>query len=239
LSNPVYIGKIAHKGLMHDGLYEPLIEQSLWDRVQAQLKDNACGIKSKHRVTDASPLAGKLFDLSGERLVPVHSCKRGRRYRYYVSSSLISKSNVSASSITLHLSLKALLPDGMYTAEQLNLIRSKPLTIKRRGIEMRLVIPGRDHKAAQVDLSLIRTIAKGHNWYQDWHTAEVSSIRSIATREGLSTSYVGDVIKLAFLSPKIVEAIVSGRQPAELVSNYMLVADLPLSWAEQEHLLNC
>ncbi len=36
-----------------------------------------------------SPLVGKLFDETGERLTPSHAVKGNRRYRYYVSSSLL------------------------------------------------------------------------------------------------------------------------------------------------------
>jgi site-specific DNA recombinase len=36
-----------------------------------------------------SPLVGKLFDETGERLTPSHAVKGNRRYRYYVSRSLL------------------------------------------------------------------------------------------------------------------------------------------------------
>jgi site-specific DNA recombinase len=35
------------------------------------------------------PLTGKLFDDKGERLTPSHAVKGNRRYRYYVSRSLL------------------------------------------------------------------------------------------------------------------------------------------------------
>ncbi|MDB5397353.1 MAG: hypothetical protein JWM91_4859 [Rhodospirillales bacterium] len=38
---------------------------------------------------DSRPLLGKLVDDQGERLVPHHSNKQGRRYRYYVSAALL------------------------------------------------------------------------------------------------------------------------------------------------------
>lgn len=41
------------------------------------------------RATASSPLLGKLFDDTGDRLVPSHCNKKDRRYRYYVSSRLI------------------------------------------------------------------------------------------------------------------------------------------------------
>jgi hypothetical protein len=41
--------------------------------------------------TDRQPslLAGILYDAQGERMTPTHATKRGTRYRYYVSRSLL------------------------------------------------------------------------------------------------------------------------------------------------------
>ena len=50
---------------------------------------NAVESKRSSRKTDPSPLTGKLFDASGERLGPCHSIRNGRRYRYYVSQGLL------------------------------------------------------------------------------------------------------------------------------------------------------
>ena len=88
LSNPIYIGQIRHKGICHPGQHEAIIDQVVWEQVQRQLADNRIGNKTCSRKTDPCPLTDKLFDVSGERLVPVHALKKGRRYRYYVSQSL-------------------------------------------------------------------------------------------------------------------------------------------------------
>lgn len=46
--------------------------------------------KSKRNYrTDPSPLFGKVFDETGDRLTPSHANKKGRRYRYYISNRLI------------------------------------------------------------------------------------------------------------------------------------------------------
>jgi hypothetical protein len=51
--------------------------------------------------------------------------------------------------------------------------------------------------------------------------------------------YVGDLLKLAFLSPKIIDLIVAGRQPEELVADHLICThDLPLDWADQARRLN-
>lgn len=87
LSNPLYIGQIRHKSVNHPGQHEPLIEQSLWDKVQQQLQNN--GTNKRPGKTESSILIGKLFDEMGERLTPSHAIKKGRRYRYYVSRRLL------------------------------------------------------------------------------------------------------------------------------------------------------
>lgn len=37
LSNPVYIGQVRHKCEVYDGQHAPLLDQELWENVQAQL----------------------------------------------------------------------------------------------------------------------------------------------------------------------------------------------------------
>ncbi len=89
LTNPLYAGRIAHKGLIHEGQHPAIIDAEQWERVQAILTAQSAiprGQRNSGRPT--SPLAGKLFDISGERLTPVHTQKAGRRYDYYISQSL-------------------------------------------------------------------------------------------------------------------------------------------------------
>lgn len=89
LSNPVYIGKVRHKEVCHDGQHEGIIDQELWDQVQKKLADNITGSDKKPRSTEKSPLAGKLFDETGASLTPSHANKKGKRYRYYISKDLV------------------------------------------------------------------------------------------------------------------------------------------------------
>ena len=61
------------------------------------------------------------------------------------------------------------------------------------------------------------------------------TIDAIARREQIAPRYVRDLLPLACLSPRIVEAIVEGRQPAELtVIGLTRRIDLPLLWGAQE-----
>ncbi len=89
LSNPIYIGQIHFKGVCHEGQHDAIIDPALWSQVQTNLVDNRTGIIRNQRRAGASLLANKLFDTaSGEALIPTHTSKKGRRYRYYVSQSL-------------------------------------------------------------------------------------------------------------------------------------------------------
>jgi site-specific DNA recombinase len=89
LQNRIYRGEITHKGNAYPGEHPAIVEKALWDEVQAILAENrvarAAGSNAKH----PSLLAGMAFDENGDRLTPSHAVKKGTRYRYYVSTSLI------------------------------------------------------------------------------------------------------------------------------------------------------
>src|SRR6202043_4154196 len=91
LQNRIYRGEIVHKEQSHPGEHTPIIDQPLWDAVQAQLASNAAERNSSARHLQPSLLAGLLFDGDGNRMTPSHAVKKGRRYRYYVSGSLITR----------------------------------------------------------------------------------------------------------------------------------------------------
>jgi site-specific DNA recombinase len=89
LSNPLYAGRIQHKGTTYDGQHPPIVDTETWDAVQTKLASNAYKRSSSNRVSEPCLLAGKLVDESGASLTPSHAIKSGRRYRYYVSRRLI------------------------------------------------------------------------------------------------------------------------------------------------------
>ncbi len=65
--------------------------------------------------------------------------------------------------------------------------------------------------------------------------SENLGIGDIADSEGVHHSYVSRLIRLAFLSPEITEAILDGRQPIGLTAaKLMRVSRLPLEWRAQQ-----
>src|SRR5436853_669464 len=91
LSNPIYTGHIAHKGELHPGQQAALIDDESWSTVRDQLAANTSNHRRRAKAAEPSLLAGLLVDANGERLTPSHAVKKGRRYRYYVSTTLISE----------------------------------------------------------------------------------------------------------------------------------------------------
>ena len=96
LSNPIYLGQIAHKGQCHAGQHPAIVSQKLWDQVQASLASNRRGHRQRTGAKIPSLLAGRVFDSAGQPLSSTHACKGTRRYRYYVSQNLVGKVKPSA-----------------------------------------------------------------------------------------------------------------------------------------------
>jgi hypothetical protein len=89
LQNRIYRGEIGHKGNAYPGQHEAIIDTDLWQVVQEQLATNrrerALGVGAE----SPSLLAGLIVDAEGQRLTPTHANKRGKRYRYYISTLLL------------------------------------------------------------------------------------------------------------------------------------------------------
>jgi len=319
LSNPIYFGQIRHKGQSYPGQHEAIVSCDLFERVQQRLRSQAAR-QGEGRKTEAtrSPLAGKLFDESGDPLYVQGAAKGHRRYRYYVSRKLVTgrapedaeqgwrlsapelERSVSAATqgmladrvaITqaaeevqldanrlpsilksaqvwverlcsavetagaladltervelkragIRVSLRLPIPPNAEEKggppRHIALSKFVPMQMKRRGIEMRLVLEG-DSTPSPVDLPLLKAVARARRWTQDLLSGRVHSIGALAKREGLDRRSVRRLIRLGFLSPRIVEAIAEGRQPPDLsVIKLTRRLELPVLWNVQEQAL--
>jgi hypothetical protein len=106
--------------------------------------------------------------------------------------------------------------------------------LQRRGRAIRLLI-SRDSLGAvpsQDELRLIQTLAQAHQWLEQLLSGEVRSLRMIAAAVGKSQRYVSKVIRMAFLAPDLVEAVLAGRAPPQLTLTE-LTKDLTWDWDEQ------
>jgi site-specific DNA recombinase len=99
-SNPIYIGQIAHKGIVHEGQHPAIVDRELWVRVQQSLKDNLSA-KSQRRDGQSTNalLTGKLFDDRGNLMTPSWSKRGSKRWSYYVSQAILRGDKASAGSV--------------------------------------------------------------------------------------------------------------------------------------------
>lgn len=311
LSNPIYIGEIHHKGQVHAGKHDAIIDRATWDSVQRMLAANLQGERLGSRAQSPSLLAGRIFDQHGESLVAVHACKGKVRYRYYVSRSLqhdpnasltdglriparevetavsqllanalndplallaragiplesnrlrmilkqaeqlaasvrgkqrdtirdlVAKVTVQPHELSVELSVTALgtaLAAGHPADIQTSILLTSPVRLTRTGRAIRLVQrDGRPVSQGRPDPGLIDLLHKGRSWWQQLQTGTID-IATIARDEQVNDSWVSRLVRLNFLAPVIVEAILAGTQPASVTATSLRTANLPIDWNEQ------
>ncbi len=118
--------------------------------------------------------------------------------------------------------------------------RATPIRLRRRGVEMKLVLPGQSAGAgdARIDQALVKAVVRTRDWFNRLASGQAESFAEIARAEGVTRRYVANVIPLAFLAPDIVASILAGTQPIDLTAQKLIKQiDLPLDWAEQRALL--
>lgn len=84
--------------------------------------------------------------------------------------------------------------------------------------------------------SLINAVARAYLWYEQIMAGEVETVRDLARGAGVTTAYVTRILQLAFLSPKIVEILLSGQHQPNLILAHLL--KLPLDWPTQNHMVS-
>jgi site-specific DNA recombinase len=102
---------------------------------------------------------------------------------------------------------------------------------------MRFVVEG-PRESGPADTSLVRLLLRAQKIGNRLFEARAPTLEEIAREEGIVPSYATRVVRLTFLAPDIVAAILAGKQPPELTAN-KLMADtrLPLDWREQRTVL--
>lgn len=97
-------------------------------------------------------------------------------------------------------------------------------------------LEGTSEKYVTQDPALIQSVATAHLWWQWIREGKVKTSTEIAVSEELDKAQITRRLPLAFLSPRLVEGILAGTQPAGLTLGTLLrKTDLPVAWAEQEN----
>jgi hypothetical protein len=258
LKNPVYIGEIRHKNRFYKGQHEAIVDRDTWEQAQALLQ--AGSKRTRSGVSSEATLRGKIFDGSGRRMTPTHSKKAdGRHYRYYVSR--LEKTDPTArgkSIMRISAELAERLvndavrthteSDSVECVERVVVLPSEvrvflnqaptpiviPYLISRRGNQMHARTTSTDGSQTRApDRALLHALVKACRWRRELTTGHCRSTTEIANAEGTSRGYANALLRLAFLSPDLTEAILDGRQSERLSLAAIRANPVPLAWSEQ------
>jgi hypothetical protein len=112
-----------------------------------------------------------------------------------------------------------------------------PISIRRRGGRKLVLAPdGTPETSAthcrRVDNAMIKAIARAFRWREMLENGTHATIAEIAAAEKINESYVGRILRLTLLAPDIVEAVLGGRQPAQMTLA-VLMRPFPVLWSAQ------
>jgi hypothetical protein len=94
-----------------------------------------------------------------------------------------------------------------------------PMRLQRRGGRKLIMTPEGVAVSAPKpsrDETLVKALVRAHRWRRRIESGRAKSITDLAEHEGVTDAYVCRLLPLTCLAPDIVEAILDGRQAAEL-----------------------
>jgi hypothetical protein len=134
-----------------------------------------------------------------------------------------------------------MMPDVETKLEGATLVVPIPMRFQRHGGRKRIVAPDGYELALrskpQPDRTLVKALARAWRWQRMLDEGVYTSISEIGDAENISKSYVSRILRLALLSPVIVEAILAGRTDQSPMLE-QLELPLPACWEEQRRLLS-
>jgi site-specific DNA recombinase len=104
---------------------------------------------------------------------------------------------------------------------------------KRQGVLLIEPKDGVQASSPRVDRALVRAVVLARSWAAQLERGEVASAKELARREGLCNHYLAGLLPLAYLAPKLTEAILEGRQPRGLTLGALTRLRLSADWNAQ------
>lgn len=113
-----------------------------------------------------------------------------------------------------------------------------PASIVRRGKETRLAVAPESSGVTSRDPALIKLLVKAQIAREAVEGSNGTSVSELAAEYGYTRDYFGVLLRIAYLAPDIVAAIVDGRQPVQLNRQRLARAtNLPIAWQAQREML--
>ena len=108
----------------------------------------------------------------------------------------------------------------------------------RHGNDAKLIVGEPSTKQGKVDPQLIVLLRDAHRAQTLALGKPKLSLDQLAKLFGRSTEQYKRLLRLSYLSPKLVQAVINGEQPARITNRFLQNLDgIPLSWTDQEELL--
>ena len=265
LKNRTYLGEMGHKGAWFAGEHAAIIPLDLFDAVQDLIKKNSFD-RRQPRLAQQALLTGILFDDRGNRMSPTFTSKRGVRYRFYVSSAVLSGRGDQKASVrrvpaqelenVVIAGLRQRFPAaGELNDHDLTTAKVARITLVQGAVSITLntgeslaiefawpaqtsrrvrIENGNGAIEATPDVTLSNAFARAHAWRKALVEGRYKSIEHLANAVQWHPKAVRKALRLAFLAPDIVEAMMSGVHSAPL-SGLQALRDM--SWAKQRELL--
>lgn len=213
LANPVYIGKVRHRDQLYDGEHPAIIDQALWDAVQAKRADSIGTRRDNGNSQHNSLLTGLIRDHIDRPMSPSHAVKAKRRYRYYVSNMASAVDGAAAKAPALRLPSAEL--ERTTISALTNLLVDQPTILSlpqadaralHRRLEMSRSLASTLQQAARVkvrqhflamDLSVIV--------HPDGIDASISQRRLVALLDGEVPASMDDGIRMTIIIPTMAD----------------------------------
>lgn len=105
-----------------------------------------------------------------------------------------------------------------YHAEDQKIIVRIPINLRRWGGKKVLVGPqGQDLRNLDLDVrkdeKLLKALGRAYRWHKMIAIGKYQSASELAEAENINKSYLLRVMRVMLLSPRIVDAVLNGRQP--------------------------
>jgi hypothetical protein len=109
-----------------------------------------------------------------------------------------------------------------------------PLTQRRRNGSARIVPPDpvTHFQSRSQDPHILKALGRAWAWRRRLEAGEVATIHDLAKAEGFTDRFVSRMLRLAYLSPDVLERLVISREPPSVSVNDLMEATY-LPWAGQ------
>ena len=182
---------------------------------------------------DSSLLKGLLYDDAGNRMSPTYGMRRQKKYRYYVSRALLEGRAGEAGSVARvqaqELEAVVLAKQKIDRIERVvisedqimihcrddEIIKVKYKAALHKGRVKFLDENGAEMIPSKPNPVLVDALIRAWGWRRKLESGEAHSIKQIAVAENITDRYVSRLLRLTYLAPDIIGAILSGKQKGD------------------------